>query len=125
MFTLLLFGGFFRSLQLTAMNTMGYSDIAQPRMSRASSFASMAQQLSQSVGVGVGALVLHLTLVSRGNATLQADDFWPAFVIVGFISLGSIFAFRRLSPEAGAEVSGHRRRGVPTPRPAEDKTAAE
>jgi EmrB/QacA subfamily drug resistance transporter len=125
MFTLLLVGGFFRSLQLTAMNTMGYSDIPQTRMSRASSFASMAQQLSQSIGVGVGALVLHVTLVTRGSVTLHPDDFWPAFVIVGVISLGSMFAFRRLSPEAGAEVSGHRRRGAATPRAAEDKSAAE
>ena len=125
MFSLLLFGGFFRSLQLTAMNTMGYSDIPQLRMSRASSFASMAQQLSQSIGVGLGAFVLHITLVTRGSAALQADDFWPAFVVVGVISIGSIFAFRRLSHEAGAEVSGHRRRGATAPRPAEDKTAAE
>jgi EmrB/QacA subfamily drug resistance transporter len=121
MFAILLFGGFFRSLQLTSMNTMGYSDIPQSRMSRASSFASMGQQLSQSIGVGVGALVLHLTLVSRQGATLGADDFWPAFVTVGCMSLTSVLFYRRLSREAGAEVSGHRIRGARVAQPAEDQ----
>ena len=50
----LLTGGFFRSLQFTALNAMGYADIPQPLMSRASSLASMFQQLAQSLGVGLG-----------------------------------------------------------------------
>ena len=47
---MLLIGGFFRSLQFTSINTLGYADIDRQRMSRATSFASMAQQLSLSVG---------------------------------------------------------------------------
>jgi hypothetical protein len=81
----------------------------------------MGQQLSQSIGVGVGALVLHLTLVSRQGATLGADDFWPAFVTVGCMSLTSVLFYRRLSREAGAEVSGHRIRGARVAQPAEDQ----
>jgi EmrB/QacA subfamily drug resistance transporter len=126
MFAVLLAGGFFRSLQMTSMNTMSYSDIDQPRMSRASSFASMGQQLSQSVGVGVGALVLHLTLLTSREGALDANDFWPAFVVVACISLMAVPFFRQLSHEAGAEVSGHRARGArAAPPPAETKTPAE
>ena len=76
----LLIGGFFRSLQFTSINTLGYADIDQQRMSRATSFASMAQQLSLSVGVGLGAVLLHLTMGARGAATVQPGDFAPAFV---------------------------------------------
>jgi len=108
----LLFGGFFRSLQLTSMNTMGYADIPQPGMSRASSFASMVQQLAQSLGVSVGALVLHVTVVLRHGDGLSPADFWPAFVTVGLVSLLSIPAFMALPRDAGAEVSGHRGRAA-------------
>ena len=107
-FAALLFGGFFRSLQLTAMNTMGYADVAPARMSRASSFASMVQQLAQTLGVAVGALVLHVVLAMRGGTELAAGDFMPAFLTVGCISLTSILAFLPLARDSGAEVSGHR-----------------
>ncbi|HEX5078082.1 MAG TPA: MFS transporter, partial [Geminicoccaceae bacterium] len=51
-FGVLLVGGFFRSLQFTAINTLSYADIERAQMSRATSFASMMQQLSLSIGVG-------------------------------------------------------------------------
>ena len=69
----LLIGGFFRSLQFTSINTLGYADIDRQRMSRATSFSSMAQQLSLSVGVGTGALLLHLTMSARGGGALQSE----------------------------------------------------
>ncbi|HEY9279108.1 MAG TPA: DHA2 family efflux MFS transporter permease subunit, partial [Eoetvoesiella sp.] len=43
--TVLVIGGFFRSLQFTAVNTLTYADLTSADMSRASSFAAMAQQL--------------------------------------------------------------------------------
>ena len=67
----LLIGGFFRSLQFTSINTLGYADIDRQRMSRATSFASMVQQLSLSVGVGTGALLLHLTMAARGGTVAR------------------------------------------------------
>ena len=42
----LLIGGFFRSLQFTATNTIAYADVEPQRMSRATSLVSVAQQLS-------------------------------------------------------------------------------
>jgi EmrB/QacA subfamily drug resistance transporter len=103
----LLIGGFFRSLQFTSINTLGYSDIDQRRMSRATSFASMAQQLSLSVGVASGAVLLHLAMSARGAATVQPGDFTPAFVAVGVLAAVSSLAYLRLPADAGAEVSGH------------------
>ena len=59
-FLALLAGGFFRSLQMTSINTLSYADVPPSMLSRATSLTSMAQQLSQSVGVGTGALLLAL-----------------------------------------------------------------
>ncbi len=114
-FIALLAGGFFRSLQFTSVNTLIFADVPPALMSRATSFQSMAQQLSVSIGVGTGALLLHLTLVVENRAALAAGDFAPAFLVVGLISLASILFFLPLSPQAGAEVSGHRSAAAPRP----------
>ena len=101
----LLLGGFFRSLQFTSMNILAFADIPREEMSQATSFSAMAQQLSLSVGVGVAALVLHIAI---GSAPLPAaDDFLPAFFVVGGVAALSTFAFLRLPAAAGAEMSGH------------------
>jgi len=106
---LLLAGGFFRSLQFTGINTLTMSDVPQPRMSHASSFSSIAQQLSLSVGVGIGAMVLHFTILYSGSTTPTAADFPPAFFLVGAIAMTSLFLYLPLRADAGAEVTGHRR----------------
>jgi EmrB/QacA subfamily drug resistance transporter len=112
-FTVLLFGGFFRSLQFSAVNTLGYSDVPPALMSRATPFASMAQQLAMSLGVGTGALLLHLTLRAHGTTELGPSDFTPAFVGVGLISLCAVPLFMGLSAQAGEAVIGRRGGGSP------------
>ena len=76
-------------------------------MSRATSIASMAQQLSVSFGVGIAALFLHLTMTFRGETSLTAGDFPYTFFAVAVLSFASLIMFRSLTPEAGAAVSGH------------------
>ncbi len=105
--TVLLIGGFFRSLQFTSVNTLGYADIDQQRMSRATSFTSMAQQLALSAGVATGAIILHATMAGRGGGVLAAGDFTPAFLTVGALAVLSGLAYLHLPHDAGAEVSGH------------------
>ncbi len=104
--TALLAGGFFRSLQFTALNAIGYADIEQSVMSRATSFASVAQQMSQTVGVAVGAAAIEILQLSYGDGALTTRDFAGAFVIVALVSLSSLVIFLRLKPDAGALVSG-------------------
>jgi predicted MFS family arabinose efflux permease len=115
---LLLIGGFFRSLQFTSTNTLAFADVPPTRISRATSLTSTAQQLSISMGVALGATLLHLTLLWRGTSDLAADDFWPAFVVVALLSSASVFIYARLAPDAGAEVSG-RALVAPSPIPKE------
>ena len=105
-FLALLAGGFFRSLQMTSINTLSYADVPPAMLSRATSLTGMAQQLSQTVGVATGALLLQVVLALRGGAALTAADFYPAFVGVAMISLLSVPFFLKMSPDAGAEVSG-------------------
>jgi EmrB/QacA subfamily drug resistance transporter len=106
-FIFLLVGGFFRSLQFTALNTFAYAEIPEPLVSRANTLYNMMQQLTLSLGVGVGALLLNLTLRWHDRSHLQADDFWPAYLTVALLSLLSALSFVRLPPNAGAELSGH------------------
>ena len=103
----LLIGGFFRSLEFTAVNALAYADVDNERVSGATSIASVAQQLSLSVGVSIAALGLESILAARGGTELQAADFPIAFLIVGLISASSVFVFMRLAPDAGEQVSGH------------------
>src|SRR6266576_1608302 len=105
-FLALLAGGFFRSLQMTSLNTLSYADVPAGMLSRATSLTSMAQQLSQSVGVGTGALILYVMLGTHGSAVSSAADFSVALAVVAGISLLSVPFFLRMSPDAGAEVSG-------------------
>ncbi len=106
-FVFLLSGGFFRSLQFTALNTFAYAEIPPELISRANTLYSMLQQLTLSLGVAVGALVLNLTLAIKGNAHLGATDFWPAYIGIGFLALTALPSFVRLSSDDGAELSGH------------------
>ena len=105
-FVALLAGGFFRSLQMTSINSLSYADVPGPMLSRATSLTSMCQQLSQAVGVATGALLLYVLLAARGETQLTPLDFSLAFAGVGIVGMLSVPFFLRMSPDAGAEVSG-------------------
>ena len=107
MLGILLIGGFFRSLQFTAVNTLAYADIAHAGMSRASSFAAMAQQLGISLGVGVAAEALNLSMVWRGSDTLIAADVMVGFIVIGTMCALARLAFWRLAPSAGESLRQH------------------
>ncbi len=113
----LVIGGFFRSLEFTSLNTIAYADVDHRRMSRATSLVAVAQQLSISTGVAIGALAVDLTLWWRGHTTITAADFQPAFVTIGVIAATATIVFARLPPDAGAELA--RRTPGPVPGPTE------
>jgi EmrB/QacA subfamily drug resistance transporter len=117
MVAVLLLGGFFRSLQFTSVNTIAYADIEPHRMSRGTALVAVAQQLSQSVGVAVGALVVETVLRLRGHNVLTAEDFPPAFMVIGLIAASSTFLFATMPPDAGADMA--KRQGAKQREPAE------
>ncbi|WP_421931032.1 MFS transporter [Phenylobacterium sp.] len=109
MLMVLAIGGFFRSLQFTSLNGMAYAEIEQHQMSRASTTSSMAQQLVQSIGIGLAALLLHSLMVAQGQTHMTAATIAPAFVIIGAITFISILFFLPLPKDAGDEMNGRNR----------------
>ena len=119
MVSLLLIGGFFRSLQFTAVNALSFADVDHAQMSQATTLTSVAQQISVSLGISIGAISLQLSSNTHGGA-ITADVFWPAFVTVGVTTVASVYWSWRLKPDDGAEVSGR-----PVPAATATKQAAE
>ncbi|MCJ2005826.1 MFS transporter [Methylobacterium sp. J-092] len=106
MLGILFLGGCLRSIQFTCVNAIAYADLEKSEMSAGTSLASVAQQISLSLGVTLGALALEGAAEWHGRSAIMAADFGPAFFAVALISAVSVFAFRQLAPDAGAEVSG-------------------
>jgi EmrB/QacA subfamily drug resistance transporter len=101
-------GGFLRSLQFTAYNVIAYGDIPRPRMSAATSLYSTIQQLSLTMGIVVGATTLDISVHLHHHATATKPDYAAAFLAVSLIGLLATPFCARLSPTAGASMSGHR-----------------
>ncbi len=76
-------------------------------MSRATSFASVSQELSGSVGIAFAAIVLQGMQSWRGDHDIHVDDFKVAFVLVSLVTLSSVLMNIRLPRNAGNEVSGY------------------
>lgn len=101
--TLLLLGGFFRSLEFTAINAVAFSDVTEAEMSRATAFSAMMQQLSLSAGVALGATTIHV--LGAGSTTPPtAFDFSVALGAIGALSMLAGPLFARLSPTAGSSL---------------------
>ena len=99
--------GFSRSTQFNGVQALGYAEIPSAVMSRATSFSSMMQQLMQSFGVGLTALVVHLSTVLRGHGDIiTAGDVSHGFFAIGLLSALSVIVFYLLPATAGSELTG-------------------
>lgn len=101
MIGILLMAGFFRSLQFTAVNTLGFVDVPQEKMSVASGFSAMMQQLGISLGVGIAASSINLSQLVRGGDALTSTDIITGFLVIGSCCVLSVLSFRRLPTTAG------------------------
>ncbi len=105
----LLLSGCLRSIQFTCLNAISF-DVDKRHINDTAAMSSMMQRLSQSVGVTLAALVLQFVTTMDHRDTVQAEDFGPTFLFIGLLSALSLLWVRRLPPDAGAELSGHRRK---------------
>jgi EmrB/QacA subfamily drug resistance transporter len=105
---ILVVGGFFRSLQFTAINTVAYAEVEPAQMSRATTLVSVNQQLAISAGVAVGAFAVEATMTLRHVSELTAAEFPPAFLVVAIISAVSAYFFWQMPDDAGHEISGRK-----------------
>lgn len=108
---LLFFSGLTRSMQFTALNTLGFADVPVTQTAVANTFAAMVGELSAALGVAIGALALRLGTVWHGTPTATIVDYHFAFwVMAGIALIGALDALR-LGEDAGAEVRSRGLRG--------------
>jgi hypothetical protein len=105
-YAVLLTGGFFRSLQFTSLNGVAFADVDHAQMSRASTLSTMGQQLSQSIGIGMAATLLHVSLAAHHATRLTAPVIAPAFIVVGCVALVSTLFYISLPADAGEGLHG-------------------
>ncbi|WP_321885483.1 MFS transporter [Paraburkholderia bannensis] len=106
---IVLAGGIFPSLQFTGLNSLAYADIPSKDIGRATSLASVIQQVSLGLGVTIAGIVLQVSHRIQGHSTIVWSDFWPAFLVVGLFSVASIPVTLRLPANAGDEIARGRR----------------
>ena len=104
MIIVLVLGGFLRSLEFTSINAVAYADMPAEKLSRATTFATVLQELSGSVGVSIAALGLEATSRLMGGDVLSASHFPWVFGLIGCISVCSAFIFWRLLPLGAGEA---------------------
>jgi EmrB/QacA subfamily drug resistance transporter len=109
-FAVLAAGGLARSLQFTAYNTLAFADLPAEKLSAGTSLYGTAQQLPQALGVVLASAVITIGMAIGGRESAGLADFELAFVVAGLVALLAVPMSLHLSPDAGAEVTGHRRR---------------
>ena len=118
-YLVLLTGGFLRSLQFTAYNTLAYGDVPRPQMSAATSLYTAGQQLAATIGVSVGALSLELARTFSHHQTPENSDFSAAFIVVGLMTLAAAPIAWFMPASAGDDLTGR-----PARVPASDAVAS-
>ena len=109
MYVVLLVGGFFRSLQFTAYNTLAYAETQRAEMSAATGLYSTAQQLSLTIGISIGAASLQLVMTLSGHASPGAGDFTFAFLVIAVLALLASPMSLRMPRAVGEDMTGAKR----------------
>jgi len=66
----------------------------------------MTQQLSVSLGVGIAAGTLNVSMALRGGGSLAVPDVVAGFIVIGLICALAAIMFRRLPEHAGHALHG-------------------
>lgn len=97
--------GFLIAVQYSGMNALAYAEVPHEILSSATSIMSTLQQVSQSFGVALGALLLrYYSIGSESTFNLSTPVFHHAFFAMGIITLFSTLVFIQLKPRDGHEM---------------------
>ena len=102
---ILFIGGLTRSMQFSALNTIAFADVPQPRMAAANTLFSTAFQVALGLGVALGATGVrlgHWSAQQLGIAGWPAIEYRLAFLLVALVSLLGLVDALRLQRNAGA-----------------------
>jgi MFS family permease len=104
-------GGTVRSLQMTSLGSLQFSDIPPGEITGASTLSGVNQQLMRSFGVAMAAVVVNLAVAFRGGTPGAATliDFRIALLATAAVALGSVLWYLPLAKNVGDHVSGRRR----------------
>jgi len=98
---LMVFYGFFTSIQMSAMNTVTLSDLDENSASGGNTMLVIMQQLSVSFGVSVSSLVLSF-YGSDAFGMGVSQSFHYTFITLAIFTIFSSLTFSRLSKTAGS-----------------------
>lgn len=109
MAALLFAAGCFRSFLGSGMGTLSYAEVPPEEMTHATTLNQVVMQLAQAIGVSLTVIAIDLATALRGGAVVDAGDCRVALVVVAIVSLLALVPLWKLAPDAGAELSGHKR----------------
>ena len=105
MIAVLVGAGLTRSMQFTSLGSLAFADVPSEQRSAAVTITSMTGQISMIFGVALATLVLSVSQLAHGNATLRFNDFQAAFLVMAGMALLSAILMLRLAPNAGDEIA--------------------
>jgi EmrB/QacA subfamily drug resistance transporter len=97
--------GVFGATVFTSLNTVAYADTRAEVVNRASTLYAVVQQVSLSLGVTAGALLLQAARLGGGDALTPERFRLPFFALAAILMAGLPF-FLKLRPDAGAAIRG-------------------
>jgi EmrB/QacA subfamily drug resistance transporter len=97
----LFLGGAGRSMEFTALTTLGFADLPLELTNSGTTLITVVQQMTVSVGIAVAALTLQWS-THLGHAV---GDFRITFLVMSGIAAVSLPAFYKLPHDAGAAVN--------------------
>jgi EmrB/QacA subfamily drug resistance transporter len=98
--------GLSRSIQWGAAGNLSYADVNAEQLADFSALYYIFWRLS--VSVSMGSATALLSLLAAPNGTSSVTDFRVTFVAEALITLCALLAYRRLTTDDGASVSGYR-----------------
>jgi EmrB/QacA subfamily drug resistance transporter len=97
--------GFLITLQYTGMNSLAYANISHDDMGSATSIMSTIQQLAQSFGVAMAAIIVRFFSIDKTNpANLTTNTFHQTFITMAVLTMISLVIFIQLKKEDGLEL---------------------
>ncbi|MFT4113420.1 MFS transporter [Silvibacterium sp.] len=108
LFSILLFAGCTRSMQMTAIGSVAYADVADTERSTASSLMAMIQQAASAAGVAVAALCISIFQGIHHSTAVAIADFHDTFAISAVIALAGTMVLMGVPRDIGSEISGRR-----------------
>ncbi len=106
LFAVLVLIGFVQSLQFMGYNTIAYADVPRTKMSAAISLYTTIQQVCLTLGIGVSAVALSVSMTWTSHATARPIDFSAAYLFVASVAMFAPLVSTLLDPMAGSELSG-------------------